>query len=136
MIRYLLDTDTCIYLIKAKDPALKLKLYEKGVGVTAISAITLAELCYGVEKSSRVDQNKLALGLFLTPFELLPFSTTAAFTYGSIRQQLEVRGEIIGSYDMLIAAHALSEGLTLVTNNVAEFSRVDGLSVENWSSGY
>jgi len=136
MIRYLLDTDICIYLIKEKDPALKLKLYEKGIGCCAISAITLAELSYGVEKSSRLEQNKLALGLFLTPFELLPFSTAAAFTYGIIRQQLEQLGEVIGGYDMLIAAHALAEGLTLVTNNLVEFARVDGLVVENWSSGY
>jgi len=132
MIRYLLDTNICIYLIKDKDPALKLKLYNKGVGCCAISAITLAELSYGVEKSSKVEQNKLALGLFLAPFELLPFSTNAAFSSGSIRQKLELRGEIIGGYDLLIAAHALAEGLTLVTNNMAEFTRVDGLSVENW----
>ena len=132
MIRYLLDTNICIYLIKDKDPALKLKLYNKGIGCCAISAITLAELSYGVEKSSKVEQNKLALGLFLAPFELLPFSTNAAFYYGSIRQKLDLRGEIIGGYNLLIAAHALAEGLTLVTNNLAEFSRVDGLSVENW----
>ena len=136
MIRYLLDTDICIYLIRGKDPVLKLKIYEKKVGCCAISAITLAELSYGVEKSSRLEQNKLALGLFLTPFELLPFSTAAAFTYGLIRQQLEQQGEIIGGYDMLIAAHSLAERLTLVTNNVAEFSRVDGLVVENWSSNH
>jgi len=74
----------------------------------------------------------LALGLFLAPFELLPFSTNAALSYGSIRKKLELRGEIIGGYDLLIAAHALAEGLTLVTNNLAEFSRVDGLSVDNW----
>ena len=109
-----------------------MKLYDKGIGCCAISSITLAELAYGVQKSRRVEQNKLALGLFLTPFELLPFSTDAASIYGSIRQQLELCGEIIGGYDLLIAAHALAEGLTLVTNNTAEFSRVDGLSVENW----
>ncbi len=133
MIRYLLDTDICIYLIKEKDPALKLKLYEKGIGCCAISAITLAELAYGVEKSNKVEQNKLALGLFLAPFELLNFSSAAAFIYGNIRQQLELRGEVIGGYDMLIAAHALAEGLTVVTNNFAEYSRVGGLPVENWA---
>lgn len=85
-----------------------------------------------MEKSSKIKQNKLALGLFLVPFELLPFSTAAEFIYGSIRQQLELRGEIIGGYDLLIAADVLAEGLTLVTNNVGEFSRVDGLSVGNW----
>ncbi len=132
MIRYLLDTNICIYLIKEKDPVLKLKLYEKGIGCCAISAITLAELSYGVQKSSKLEQNKLALGLFLAPFELLPFSTAAAFLYGSIRQQLEIRGEVIVGNDLLIAAHALAESLTVVTNNFAEFSRVDGLSIENW----
>ena len=132
MIRYLLDTDNCIYLIKEKDPVLKLKLYDKGIGCCAISSITLAELAYGVQKSRWVEQNKLALGLFLTPFELFPFSAEAAFIYGNIRQQLELSGKIIGGYDLLIAAHALAEGLTLVTNNTAEFSRVDGLPVENW----
>ena len=132
MIRYLLDTNICIYLIKERDPSLKLKLYEKGIGCCALSVITLAELAYGVEKSSKVEQNKLALGLFLVTFELLPFSTDAAFAYGNIKRKLELRGEIIGGYDMLIAAHALAEGLTLVTNNEAEFSRVEGLSVENW----
>jgi tRNA(fMet)-specific endonuclease VapC len=88
MIRYLLDTDTCIYLIKDKDEALKLKLYQKGIGSTAISTVTLAELSYGVEKSRHVERNRLALALFLTPFELLPFTAPAAFIYGSIRQQL------------------------------------------------
>ena len=132
MIRYMLDTDICIYLIKVKDPLLKLKLYDKGIGCCAISSITLAELAYGVQKSRKVEQNKLALGLFLAPFELLPFSTEAAFIYGSIRQQLELSGKIIGGYDLLIAAHALAEGLTLVTNNTAEFYRVDGMYVENW----
>jgi tRNA(fMet)-specific endonuclease VapC len=132
MIRYMLDTNICIYLIKDKDPGLRLKLYDKGVGCCAISSITLAELSFGAYKSIRVEQNKLALGMFLTPFELLPFSTEAAFIYGNIRQQLELRGEIIGGYDLLIAAHALAEGLTLVTNNTHEFARVDNLSVENW----
>ena len=134
MIRYMLDTNICIYLIKDKDPGLKLKLYDKGVGCCAISSITLTELSFGVYKSNRVEQNKLALGMLLAPFELLPFSTDAAFIYGNIRQQLELRGEIIGGYDLLIAAHALAEGLTLVTNNIHEFDRVDNLSVENWTS--
>ena len=132
MIRYMLDTDICIYLIKAKDPALRLKLYEKGIGCIAVSAITLAELSHGAEKSRQVERNKMALGLFLVPFELMPFSTEAALVCGSLRQQLELRGEVVGGYGMLIAAHALAEGLTLVTNNIAEFTRVDGLDVENW----
>ena len=134
MIRYLLDTDICIYLIKDKDPKLKLKLYEKGIGCIALSAITMAELAYGAEKSKYVEQNKLALALFITPFEILPFTTDTALTYGAIRQQLELQGQIIGGYDMLIAAQALAGGLVLVTNNIAEYSRVGGLEMENWSS--
>ncbi len=133
MIRYLLDTDICIDLIRDRDEALKLKLYEKGIGCVAISTITLAELSYGAEKSRYVERNRLALALFLTPFELLPFTAPAAFVYGTIRQQLEKGGQLIGSYDMLITAQALAEGLVLVTNNVKEFSRVAGLHVENWS---
>ncbi len=132
MIRYMLDTDICIYLIKGKDPKLKLKLYEKGIGCVALSAITLAELSYGVEKSRQVENNRLALGLFLTPFEILPFSADAALVYGGIRERLEQKGKIIGAYDLLIASHAMAEGLTLVTNNVAEFSRIEGLKLENW----
>jgi tRNA(fMet)-specific endonuclease VapC len=132
LIRYMLDTDICIYLIKGKNPILKLKLYEKGIGCVALSAITLAELSYGVEKSSQVENNRLALGLFLTPFEILPFSADAALVYGGIREQLEQRGKVIGAYDMLIASHATADGLTLVTNNVAKFSRIEGLHLENW----
>lgn len=132
MIRYMLDTDICIYMIKEKDPILKLKLYEKGIGCVALSTITLAELSYGVEKSSQIEKNRLALGLFLTPFEILPFPADVALMYGNIRERLEQRGKIIGAYDLLIASHAMAKGLALVTNNVAEFSRIEGLLVENW----
>jgi tRNA(fMet)-specific endonuclease VapC len=132
MISYMLDTDICIYLIKEKDPTLKLRLYEKGIGFIALSVITLAELSYGTGKSSLNEQNKLALALFLAPFEILPFSADAALTYGQVRANLGQRGKIIGAYNMLIASHALSEGFTVVTNNIAEFSRIEGLDVENW----
>lgn len=134
MIRYMLDTDICIYLIKEKDPGLRVRLREAGIGSVCLSAISMAELSYGTEKSSQVDRNRLALTLFLAPVEILPFSSAAALVYGALRQRLECRGKVIGAYDMLIGAHALAEGLTLVTNNTNEFKRIEGLKVENWVS--
>jgi len=134
MIRYMLDTDTCIYLIKEKNNLLKLKLYEKGIGRICISAITLAELAYGTEKSRQVERNKTALALFLAPFEILPFTAEAALVYGAVRQDLERKGKVIGAYDLLIGAHALANRLTLVTNNTAGFERIEGLSLDNWVS--
>jgi tRNA(fMet)-specific endonuclease VapC len=94
--------------------------------------ITLAELEYGVEKSARPEQNRIALMEFCAPLELRPFEDSAAAEYGTIRACLERRGDVIGPLDQLIAAHALAEGATLVTNNEREFRRIEGLSVENW----
>ncbi len=132
MIRYMIDTDICIHLIKEKDSGLKLKLRETGIGHVCISAISLAELSYGVEKNNQAERNRLVLGLFLIPLEILPFPPATAFVYGSLRQRLESNGKVIGAYDMLIGAHALAEGLTPVTNNTGEFTRTKGLKVENW----
>ena len=98
----------------------------------AVSAITLAELEYGAAKSSRPDQNREALLVFASPLEILPFDDNAALHYGDIRTYLERSGQSIGAMDMLIAAHARSIPLTLVTNNTREFSRVPNLLVENW----
>ena len=131
-MKYMLDTDICIYLIKQKEPGLQAKLRQTGAGNICLSAITLAELSCGVEKSNRPERNRLALSLFLVPLEILPFQQKAALTYGRIRAHLERKGEVIGAYDMLIAAHALAEGLTLVTNNTNEFARITGLLLENW----
>jgi tRNA(fMet)-specific endonuclease VapC len=97
-----------------------------------ISAITVAELMYGIDKSAYPEQNKLALIKFLAPFEILSFSEAAATAYGRIRTDLERQGAPIGAYDLLFAAQALGEGLILVTNNEREFRRIDGLAVENW----
>ena len=102
------------------------------VGSIAISAVTVAELQYGAEKSQRVSQNKQALDQFLLPLIILPFDHPAAIVYGRIRSNLEKSGTQIGSLDMLIAAQALRRNLTIVTNNEAEFTQVPELSVENW----
>jgi tRNA(fMet)-specific endonuclease VapC len=129
----MLDTNICIYIIKKKPLKVFQTLKKLDIGDVCISAITLAELEYGVEKSHQKERNKIALTGFLTPFEILPFSDKAASIFGQIRATLEKKGQIIGAYDLLIGAHALSENLTLVTNNTNEFSRISGLSLENWA---
>ena len=131
-MKYLLDTNICIYIIKQKPPIVLERLQKSEVNEIGISVITLAELEYGVAKSSFPERNKLALVQFLAPFEILPFSETAAAVYGRIRSDLEKSGQIIGPYDLLIGAQALSEKLTLVTNNEREFQRIPGLTIENW----
>jgi tRNA(fMet)-specific endonuclease VapC len=132
-MRYLLDTNICIYIIK-KSPAHVLeKLTSIQVGDAGISSITLSELEYGVAKSSKPQQNRDALSAFLTPLEILSYDQSAATHYGAIRSYLEKKGILIGPMDLLIAAHALSLSLTMVTNNVREFKRVPDLQLENWS---
>ncbi len=102
------------------------------VGNIYISSITTSELCYGVSKSQKVEENTKRLEEFLKPFIITPYSEEASYFYGKIRAKLENQGNIIGPLDMLIAAHALSKNLTLVTNNIKEFSRIKTLKVENW----
>lgn len=128
----LLDTNICIYLIKKKPLKVLKKLSEYAVSDIGISSITVAELLYGVDKSSLPERNRDALDGFLAPFEIMPFDDRAAEVYGRIRAELERKGTPIGSMDMLIAAHALSLGVTLVTNNSKEFKRVPHLQVANW----
>ncbi|MHC4872769.1 MAG: type II toxin-antitoxin system tRNA(fMet)-specific endonuclease VapC [Planctomycetota bacterium] len=131
-MKYMLDTNICIYIIK-KHPLKVIKtLQKKKVGNICISAITLAELEYGVEKSNRKLQNQLALTEFLAPIEILDFDDSAAKYFGIIRTQLENKGKVIGPFDIQIAAHALSKNQILVTNNVKEFSRIPELKIENW----
>jgi tRNA(fMet)-specific endonuclease VapC len=132
--RYLLDTNICIYVIKRKPPAVLTRLQRLRLPDVGISAITLSELQYGVSKSSRPEQNRLALVQFLAPIEVLDYDDRAAARYGGLRAQLERAGQPLGSLDMLIAAHALALGRTLVTNNEAEFRRVPALAVENWAA--
>jgi tRNA(fMet)-specific endonuclease VapC len=131
-MKYLLDTNICIYLIKQKPPQVLEKFNLHSVGDIGISSITASELWYEVAKSTQKQRNQPALTQFLLPLLVLEFGAAAAEAYGQIRATLEQTGQIIGGMDMLIAAHALSLRLVLVTNNVHEFSRVPGLRIENW----
>ncbi|RCJ33975.1 twitching motility protein PilT [Nostoc punctiforme NIES-2108] len=131
-MRYLLDTNICIYLIKQKPQKVLDKFQTLSISDVGISSITIAELEYGVAKSQQQEKNRIALMQFLLPLEIVEFNQASATIYGSIRSDLENRGLIIGAMDMLIASHALSLGVTLVTNNVREFSRIPTLLLENW----
>ena len=131
-MKYLLDTNICIYLIKRKPKQVLEKLILQNIADVGISSITLSELEYGVEKSLHKEQNKLALAQFLASLNILPYDDNVASTYGKIRVFLEKEGITIGSLDMLIGAHALSMKVVLVTNNHREFARIPGLKVENW----
>jgi tRNA(fMet)-specific endonuclease VapC len=128
---FLLDTNICIYLIREK-PASILKRFRKLTpGQVGISVITLCELEYGVENSSNPSRNREALNLFLLPLMIFTLTPPVAFEFGKIRHNL--RNNQIGPYDLLIAAHAIQLGFTLVTNNLREFQRVPGLVCENWT---
>jgi tRNA(fMet)-specific endonuclease VapC len=132
-MEYLLDTNICIYIIK-KRPASVLKKFESlSPGDVAISSITLAELYYGIMKSSNPKKNQEALDKFLIPLEILYFDYPATIEYGKIRAGLEKKGTPIGALDTLIASHAKSLNLTLVTNNEKEFERIPDLKIENWT---
>lgn len=128
----LLDTDTCIYLIRRKPREVLRRFEDYEVGDIGVSSITVAELHFGVRKSQRPAQNERALEQFLLPLVVVAFDHEAAIVYGRIRAVLETRGTPIESLDTLIAAQAASRHLTLVTNNVREFSRVPDLELENW----
>ena len=132
MINYLLDTNICIYLIKKKPIEVFHRLQSLEIGTIGVSSITVAELQYGVSKSAFPDKNTSALQNFLIPFEIVPFDYDAAVPYGKIRFQLEKEGKIIGPLDLLIGAHAFSLNAILVTNNLKEFTRIEGLKTENW----
>ena len=131
-MRFMLDTNICIYLIKGKPPQVLSRLKEFNLGDVFVSSITLSELEYGVAKSSKPQQNRDALDAFLAPLEILPFNGEAAYRYGQVRAFLEKEGKLIGATDMLIGAHAVSASMTLVTNNMEEYSSIPGLSLENW----
>ena len=133
MIDFLLDTDTCIYLIKRQPPQALARLQALDVSQVGISTITLSELEYGVSRSSKPEHNKLALAEFAAPLEIIPYDDAAAAHYGRIRTFLERQGTPIGPLDTLIAAHALALACTLVTNNDREFCRIPSLVVENWT---
>lgn len=129
---YLLDTNICIYLIKRRPPQALAHFRRCAVGDIGLSTVTLAELQYGVAKSQFPAQNQQALDAFTLPLEVVAFDAAAAAAYGPVRAALERQGTPIGALDLLIAAHALSRGVILATNNPREFSRVPGLRVENW----
>lgn len=130
---YLLDTNICVYLIKKKPIQVLDRFKAEAVGTISVSSITVAELFFGVAKSQFPDRNELALQQFLLPLTIAPFDTQAAQIYGQIRAELERTGRPIGAMDMLIAAHAKSLNLTLVTNNEREFVRIPNLRIENWT---
>ena len=133
MMKYMLDTNICIYTIKKKPPMVLHRFMSHNSEELCISSITYAELVHGVVKSQAVDRNSLALALFLSPITILSFDDRAAEEYGKIRVDLERRGTPIGPMDTLIAGHAKAAGLTLVTNNTREFQRVSDLPLEDWS---
>lgn len=133
-MKLLLDTNICIYIIKQQPETVLRRFLEYQVGDIGISSITLAELRYGVAKSKHREKNAKALDEFIIPLEIAPFDEEAAQAYGNIRATLEKAGTPVGAMDMLIAAQALSGGLTLVTHNTREFSRIPALTVIDWAS--
>ena len=130
----MLDTNTCIFLINKKSPELAQKITDIPFEEVCVSTITQSELEYGVSKSQHKAKNAQALAKYLSTVTVLEYDTKAAEVYGEIRADLERKGQVIGQLDMLIAAHAKSAGLIIVTNNVREFGRVDGLVVEDWTA--
>jgi tRNA(fMet)-specific endonuclease VapC len=133
MIKYLLDTNICIYIIKQKPKNVIERFRQSQVSEIGVSSITLSELEYGVMKSAKPEQNKLALAHFIAPIEILAYDDVAAQHYGVIRAHLERQGTPIGSLDTLIAAHALSQNSVLITNNESEIKRIPNLKIENWA---
>jgi tRNA(fMet)-specific endonuclease VapC len=133
MARYMLDIDTCSYIMKRSSQMMLTRLQAVPVTDVCMSVITKSELLYGVEVSPRRTQDATALKAFLPHVEVLEYPDDAATHYAQIRADLKNRGEMIGANDLFIAAHARSLGLRLVTNNTAEFGRVKGLTVENWT---
>ena len=131
MLKYLLDTNIVIYVMKRR-PLEVLAMFNQHAGRMAMSVITMAELYHGAEKSERVTQNLAVIEDFSSRLEVLPYTATAAQHYGAIFGALKKVGQSIGVNDLHIAAHARSQGLTVVTNNLSEFERVPGLLVENW----
>lgn len=133
MPRYMLDTDTCSYVMKRSNDELLMRLQKTPVSDVCISVITKSELLFGVELSPRRQQDEAALIAFLRYAEVLDFPEEAAPHYAKIRAHLKAQGTMIGANDLFIAAHARSLGLTLVTNNTREFGRVPNLAMENWT---
>ena len=132
-MKYMLDTNIIVYAKNNRPENVLKKLTQHNQNDICISVITLAELEYGACKSSNPERNRIALMIFLSGIQVLPFDADAAREYGEIRKDLTEKGTLIGANDLLIAAHAKSQGLILVTNNTKEFERVSGLILENWA---
>ena len=133
-MRYLLDTNICIYLSKRNHPGLLAKLAQIPVAEAGISVVTYGELVYGAFKSERRKENLHTIGEFIEAFQPQPLPVEAGQAYGRIKENLRAQGRIIGENDLWIAAHALAEDYILVTNNVREFKRIKGLKIENWTA--
>ncbi len=133
MPRYMLDTDTCSYIMKRSHDVVLQRLQKVPIGDVCVSVITKSELLFGVELSPRRKQDEAALSAFLRYVEVLDFPDEASSHYAKIRADLKRLGTMIGANDLLIAAHARSLGMTLVTNNTREFGRVRNLAIENWT---
>jgi tRNA(fMet)-specific endonuclease VapC len=131
MLRYLLDTNLCIRVLRDRTPALR-ERFKREADTLAISTIVLTELLHGAAKSARPDPNRHEVEMFAARLEVLPYDAAAAHHAADIRGALERQGRSIGSYDVLIAGHARSRGLVVVTGNRSEFDRVDGLRCEDW----
>lgn len=130
-MRYLLDTNILIAMSKER-PGLVERLTQYPASAIVLSSVVVAEIEYGIAKSARQEHNRRVFDALLAGFSVVPFDTAAARCYGPIRAQLEKQGKLIGPYDLMIAAHAQALGAVLVTDNVSEFSRVEGQAVENW----
>ena len=136
MAAYLLDTNICVYLINRREPYwqnIAARLTAVDEARVVLSALTVGELSFGVANSRHPGRNQAALDTFLADFEVIAFDANAAREYGKLRAALEKKGQPIGAVDTLIAAHALSEGTTVVTHNTKEFSRVPGLRLTDWT---
>ncbi|MGE5477772.1 MAG: type II toxin-antitoxin system tRNA(fMet)-specific endonuclease VapC [Bacteroidales bacterium] len=131
MLRYMLDTNLCIRVLRDRPPALRERFNAEATAL-CISTVTLAELLYGAEKSARPVEMRHQVEGFAARVAVLPFDDPAAAHYGDIRAELERRGQVIGPYDLMIAGHARSRGLVVVTGNLGEFGRVAGLRSEDW----
>lgn len=132
-MRYLIDTNICIYIMNQRPLEVVEHFKKHTLGDIGISSVTISELYYGVSKSQHKQKNTKRLQAFLLPFKILNYDEAASIHYGDIRANLESQGNIIGALDMMIAAHARSQNVTLVTNNESEFLRVLSLQVENWA---
>ena len=131
-MKYMLDTNICIGLIRQKPQNLIQRLMLCQPGEVGVSSITIAELAHGANKSNQIEQNLSALEQFLLPLEVADFDQQASAAYGVVRAYLEREGKIIGSMDLLIGSHALSLGIILITNNMNEFQRIPKLKIEDW----